>query len=150
MGRLVADVQPDLVIISLGANEMSNTDPPAHARAVRRIVEAVGGRPCVWVSPPTWGPDTGILDVIRENSAPCRYFDSDDVIKVPIPRQRDHVHPNIQGGAIWADGFWQWLLQERDPGGVGPDGAKQPWLLRPSPSGEHMARSHGAAHAPRG
>jgi lysophospholipase L1-like esterase len=139
--RLIADIQPDLVLINLGANEMSNIDPPSHAPAVRRIVAAIAPRPCVWVSPPTWGPNTGILNVIRENSAPCRFFDSDHLVKGPIPRQRDGIHPSVEGGAIWAEAFWMWLIQERDPSGIGPDAAKRPWLLKPGPAAEHTRPS---------
>src|SRR5262249_5473361 len=103
MELLVANFQPDLVIITLGANEVSNTDPPAHAYAVRRIVKGIAGRPCVWVAPPLWRKDTGILDVIRENSAPCRFFDTDAIVTTPIAKQRDKIHPNAEGGATWAE-----------------------------------------------
>jgi hypothetical protein len=139
---LVANTQPDLVIINLGANEFQNTDPPAHAPAIRRIVKAIGSRPCVWVSPPSWRKDTGITDVIRESSAPCRFFDSDALVSQPIPRQGDHIHPSEAGGAIWAEAFWSWLTAERAPAGEGPEGGKRsPWLLRPSPPEEHKARA---------
>jgi hypothetical protein len=147
MERLVADMQPDLVIINLGANEVANVDPPTHAPAVRRIVAAHGGRPCVWVSPPSWRKDTGITAVIRQNSAPCRYFDSDKLIGQPIPRQSDHIHPTDQGGAVWAEAFWGWLQDQRAPAGDPavpvPAGTKLPppsvWRLKPAAAGEHDA-----------
>ncbi|MBK8259108.1 MAG: SGNH/GDSL hydrolase family protein [Polyangiaceae bacterium] len=143
MELTVANTQPDLVIINLGANEMSNTDPPAHAPAIRRIVKAIGGRPCVWVSPPSWHKDTGILDVIRENSAPCRFFDSDELVKQPIPRQSDKIHPNPEGGALWADTFWKWLQEQRAPQVAVPEGTKppSPWTLKPSPPEEHQPKA---------
>lgn len=151
MERLVKDTQPDLVIINLGANEVSNTDPPTHAPAVRRIVKGVGGRPCVWVSPPLWRKDTGIINVIRENSAPCRFFDSDMLVSQPIPRISDKIHPTPAGGAIWATAFWDWLHEQRAPlgtsgaagngGGSAPAAARQnPWLLKPGPPEEHLPR----------
>ncbi len=142
MDQLVANMQPDLVIINLGANEMQNTNPASHAHAVRRIVKGIGGRPCVWVSPPTWRKDTGILDVIRENSAPCRFFDSDVHVKQPIPRQGDKVHPNKEGGQIWADAFWAWLHEQRAAAEPVPEGAKKPspWKLKPSPAEEHQPK----------
>jgi hypothetical protein len=133
---LVANTQPDLVIINLGANEVANIDPAAHAPAVRHIVSAIGGRPCVWVSPPSWRKDTGIGDVIRKNSAPCRYFDSDKLVTAPIARQGDHIHPTDEGGAVWADAFWSWLQAERAP--VDPAADKSsPWRLKPGAPGEH-------------
>jgi hypothetical protein len=135
---IIANTQPDLVIINLGANEVTNTNPPAHAYAVRRIVKLIGRRPCVWVAPPLWRKDTGIVDVIRENSAPCRFFDTDALVTTPIPRRSDNIHPSIEGGAIWADAFWNWLLAER---AARPAGAPGPWSLRPSPPEEHRPRS---------
>jgi hypothetical protein len=149
MELLVANMQPDLVIINLGANEMSNTNPAAHAPAVRRIVKSIGGRPCVWVSPPTWRKDTGILDVIRENSAPCRFFDSDEHVKQAIPRQSDKIHPNKEGGQIWADAFWAWLQENRAPAEPAPEGMKKPspWKLKPSPEAEHKPKPKPPAEA---
>jgi hypothetical protein len=134
MWKVVADTQPDLVIINLGANEVANTDPSTHASHVRRIVRAIGDRPCVWVSPPLWRKDTGITDVIRENSAPCRFFDSDALVRQPIPRQSDHIHPNEAGGAIWAEAFWAWLSEQREPSA---DSSASRWRLKPAPPEEH-------------
>ena len=134
---LLQNTQPDLVIITLGANEMENTDPPTHAPAVRRIVKFIGARPCVWVTPPSWKKDTGIIDVIRQNTAPCRFFDSDVLVTTPIPRQSDKIHPTKQGGEIWASAFWSWLHAQRLPAGE----AKNPWALRPGPPEEHQVSS---------
>jgi hypothetical protein len=142
--NVIANTQPDLVIINLGANEVANIDPPAHAPAVRHIVAAIKGRPCVWVSPPSWRKDTGIQDVIRQNSAPCRYFDSDKLVTEPIPRQKDHIHPTDEGGAIWADAFWSWLQAERaplDPAEASQTPRPSPWRLKPSTKEEHEPRS---------
>lgn len=137
MDRLVADTQPDLVIINLGANEVANTDPAAHAPAIRRIVAAVGSRPCVWVSPPSWRKDTGITEVMRVNSKPCRFFDTDKIVTQPISRQKDNIHPNEAGGAIWADAFWAWLQEQRAPDD-GEGKKRRPWLLLPAPPEEHQ------------
>lgn len=144
--RLVSDTQPDLVIINLGANEVANTDPPAHAPAVRKIVKAIGDRPCVWVAPPLWRKDTGITEVIRENSAPCRFYDSTALVTKPIPRQGDHIHPNDEGGAIWADAFWSWLNEQREAASP-PEGKLRPWRLRAAPADEHSAPAKKAGDA---
>jgi lysophospholipase L1-like esterase len=138
MDLLVANTQPDLVIVNLGANEFTNTDPPAHAPAIRRIVKSIGNRPCVWVSPPSWRKDTGITEVIRQNTAPCRFFDSDALVKTPIPRQGDKIHPSEAGGAMWAEVFWSWLNEQRAPA---EDGVIKgsPWRLLPAPPEEHHA-----------
>lgn len=140
MDRLVADMQPDLVLINLGANEVQNVDPAAHAPAVRRIVASIGDRPCVWISAPSWRKDTGINDVIRENSAPCRFFDSDKLVTAPIPRQADHIHPNEEGGAVWAEAFWAWLETQRAAAVEGEKGKHSPWRLKPAGPDEHRPR----------
>lgn len=144
MDRLVSDMQPDLVLITLGANEVANVDPAAHAPAIRRIVTSIGGRPCVWISPPSWRKDTGIIEVIRQHSAPCRFFDSDRLVTQPIARQADKIHPNEQGGAVWAEAFWSWLQDQRAPAGTpAPEikGKKSPWLLKTAPPEEHLTAS---------
>jgi hypothetical protein len=148
MAKVVADTQPDLVIINLGANEVSNTDPSTHASHVRRIVRAIGDRPCVWVAPPLWRKDTGITEVIRKNSAPCRFFDTDALVTRPIPRQSDRIHPNEAGGAIWAEAFWSWLSEQRAAPENGParglpdappagTSKASRWRLKPAPPEEH-------------
>lgn len=136
MDELVANTQPHLVIVTLGANEVANTDPPAHAPAIRRIVKAIGNRPCVWVLPPRWRKDTGIFDVIRDNSAPCRFFDTDVHVKDPIARRGDKIHPTPEGGETWAAGFWTWLMAERAPASEAPN----PWLLKAPPSDERAPK----------
>jgi hypothetical protein len=141
MELVVANTQPDLVLITLGANEVGNVNPAAHAYAVRNLVRAIGGRPCVWVSPPLWRKDTGIIEVIRENSAPCRFFDSDALVHEPIPRGSDHIHPTPEGGAIWADAFWSWLQAERAREPVVVGGKRRPWALVPAPPEEHAPRA---------
>ena len=46
--RLLARHDPDLVLITLGANELEIGDPAQRVRNIRRIVSIVEGRPCVW------------------------------------------------------------------------------------------------------
>ncbi|MRG96014.1 SGNH/GDSL hydrolase family protein [Polyangium spumosum] len=139
LAKLVGDYHPDLVIINLGANEVSLTDPEARADAVERLVKIVADRPCVWVSPPLWRKDTGIIEVFRKHTSPCRFFDS-DAVAGPISRQPDGIHPDAAGGAAWAEAFFKWLLAERAPapkeGEALPKGsgrhAVNPWRLRPT------------------
>jgi lysophospholipase L1-like esterase len=122
--KYVANYNPDLVLITLGANEIEIPDPPQRAGAIRRLIRAVGNKPCVWISPPLWKPDTGLLGVIRQNAAPCRYLDSDAVVH-DLPRGRDKIHPSTEGREIWADAVLAWLIASRDPSGASA------WTLRP-------------------
>ena len=118
--------RPSLVIITLGANEMEITNPEQRAGAVKRLVGKLGGRPCVWVIPPLWKPDTGIFDVIRANAAPCRILESDEVVK-NLTRQKDNIHPNDPAREIWADAVLAWLARERE------GTPERPWQLRAAP-----------------
>ncbi len=120
--------RPSLVLVTLGANEVDMPVPGAHARAVETISRAIGrsGASCVWISPPTWKKDTGILQVIHDHCAPCLFADSDAIFGglAPDERQPDGIHPNRRGGARWAAAFWGWLTDHRDAG-------RGPWALVP-------------------
>lgn len=116
--------KPDLVIITLGANELFIPKPESRADAVRAIVKKIGSRPCVWVTPPPWKGQTGILDIIRDNASPCLFFDSEAAVSEPIARQKDKIHPSLHGGRVWGNAFWAWLEEHRDP-------ERGPWALRP-------------------
>jgi hypothetical protein len=119
---------PALVLVTLGANEVEMPVPAEHAGAVeviaRKIVEAHAA--CVWITPPMWKKDTGILQVIHDHSAPCLFFDSDAVLGGlgADERQHDRIHPSDKGGARWANALWGWLLDHRDPESSG-------WALVP-------------------
>lgn len=154
LSRLVGDYHPDLVIITLGANEVTLTDPWARADAVTRLVKIVGDTPCVWVTPPLWRKDTGIIEVIKQRAKPCLVFDS-DAIAGAIARQPDSIHPSSAGGAKWAEAFWTWLLEHRAPPPVQgehlPKGsgrhAVNPWRLRRAPNDVEVTNTQETASA---
>jgi lysophospholipase L1-like esterase len=119
---------PSLVLVTLGANEVDMPVPGAHARAVEAISRTISrtGAACVWISPPTWKKDTGILQVIHDHCAPCLFADSDAITGglAANERQPDGIHPNRRGGARWAEAVWGWLSAHRDP-------SRGPWALVP-------------------
>jgi lysophospholipase L1-like esterase len=125
--KFVSSYRPDLVLITLGANEIEIPKPEERIKPIKHLVSTLGGRPCVWILPPLWKPDTGLLKVIRENVAPCRYLDSNMLVH-DLPRGRDKIHPNAEGRQIWAKVVFDWLAKER----VGSP--TQPWALKPEPS----------------
>lgn len=100
LDNLLALHKPDVVIIALGANEVFLPSPEAVAPRVRSIVQKVAPRSCLWVSPPLWKGETGIVDVERKNSTPCGFFDSGGI---PVERAKDGIHPTPKGGSDWAD-----------------------------------------------
>lgn len=116
---------PDLVLITLGANELLIPDPSQRAPTIHRLVRRLGGRPCVWVAPPLWaGARPDLLETIREACAPCVYLDSSALVP-DLERMRDHIHPSMQGRKIWAKAVLDWLKEHRDPHGA------RPWEMRP-------------------
>ncbi|NLE85768.1 MAG: hypothetical protein GX607_05165 [Myxococcales bacterium] len=132
--KLLANYNPDLVIISLGGNEVTMPNPGARASAIRRIVQMVGDRPCLWIGTPKWEarPHTGILDVIRENSGSCHYIDTDALVPnlEPLP---DGIHPTFNERRRWARAMIRWLEHNRDPDGPLPWSIKEPQELPPEP-----------------
>jgi hypothetical protein len=63
---------------------------------------------------------TGILDVIRENCAPCRYVDTNALVPGLKPAS-DGIHPTIPERRRWAKLMIRWMQHNRDPHG------KRPW-----------------------
>lgn len=101
--ELIARHKPDIVIITLGTNDVFVPYPAAMANNVQNIVKRVGARECYWMGPPTWKPDTGIVQVIKDNAAPCKFYDSSNL---KLQRAGDGIHPTDRGGADWASSFW--------------------------------------------
>jgi len=119
----VRKYNPDLVLITLGGNEIEIVNPEQRAGAIHRLIKKLDGRPCVWIAPPLWKPDTGLMEVIRKNAAPCRYMDTNRIISA-MERGPDKIHPSTPAREAWADVVYAWLLRERAPQ------AEKPWTLR--------------------
>ena len=64
----------------------------------------LSGKPCVWIGPPVWSVQKGIVEIERDNSPPCEFFDSSNL---KLERQWDKIHPNTKGGATWAAAVWE-------------------------------------------
>ncbi len=124
----VRQYKPDLVLITLGANELKIVKPEQRIHAIKKLVSELGGRPCVWVGVPLWsGAHNDLLNVIRDNAKPCRFLDSTRLFP-DMPRVHDHIHPTMNARAEWAKRVIDWLARERVP-----DGDK-PWQLEPAPA----------------
>jgi lysophospholipase L1-like esterase len=144
LDELYAGFRPSLFLVTLGANDLSYPNPEQRTSLVKKIVGKMRGTPCVWISIPLW-PEapTAMADMFRRESAPCRYFDS-TAMSAAISRQKDGRHPDANGGAVWAEAVWNWIMAERDP-------SRGYWALRPAPEGEHgvaSPASSGSASTP--
>jgi len=113
--------RPDLVIITLGGNELAMFNPAGRASAIKALVNSVGKRPCIWVAAPLWPKaiNTGLLDVIKANCAPCTFVDTNAMIKLEVLKG-DGIHPTIPERARWARFMIDWLRYNRDPAGPLP------------------------------
>lgn len=135
--------RPVLFLITLGANE-TKAPPKSRVASVKRLIKSLRGTPCVWVGFPIWKDEpTGLNEMIKRESAPCRYFDS-DAIADKIPRNKDKIHPTKAGSALWAELFYTWLKAQRDEKGEGY------WALKPAAPGEHGDGPSSVGKAPAG
>jgi lysophospholipase L1-like esterase len=122
----LAQHDPDLILISLGTNELQITEPERRAKTIRRLVSRLEGRPCVWIAPPHLDAgDNGLRDIIRANCAPCGYMNTDAVYE-DMPRVSDKIHPTMAAREEWARRVIDWLAEHRQAAG------DQPWALDPA------------------
>jgi acyl-CoA thioesterase-1 len=98
--ELLRTHEPDVVIITLGTNDTDVPYPEVYAKHVANIAKRVAPRECWWMGPPKESP---VNKVIKENSAPCKFFDSSTL---KLDRTKDGIHPNDKGGGQWANEFW--------------------------------------------
>ncbi len=109
--KMLATHNPDLVLITLGANDVFLPAPQRVARNVASIAKKTAGRKCFWIGPPVWKKDTGVVDVIRENCAPCIFYDSSSL---KLERRADGIHPDDKGGETWAKAFFDFYKTQPD------------------------------------
>jgi lysophospholipase L1-like esterase len=102
--KLMKKYDPDLVLLTLGANDVFDKHPEYMIRYIDAIVKTVGERDCYWIGPPLWKGDAGLNAVIRDHAAPCVFYDSSHLT---LQRAGDGIHPTDKGGAVWADAFWE-------------------------------------------
>jgi len=124
--KAISGYDPDLVLITLGANELEIPVPEQRVGPIQRLIQSLGDRPCVWILPPLWKRDTGLMQVIKDNAQPCQVLDSSQLVPT-LPRGPDHIHPSREGRVIWATAVFEWLKQAREPAGP------RAWSLRGGP-----------------
>jgi lysophospholipase L1-like esterase len=115
--KYISDFHPDLVLVTLGANELGIGAPEQRAHAIHKLVNTIGDVPCVWIGPALWpGAHTQLLKVVEDNCAPCRYLDSTAFLP-NLARAKDGIHPSTAAREEWAQFVVQWLTTHRDPQG---------------------------------
>ncbi|MCS7153868.1 MAG: SGNH/GDSL hydrolase family protein [Bacteroidia bacterium] len=92
--------RPTYILISLGSNELFVKNLQRRMAYFNRIMEMVGSIPVVWIGPPAWREDEGIIDSLRNRMGPGRYFSSERLI---MQRISDGAHPTPREAYRWAD-----------------------------------------------
>jgi len=101
ISKLIKETRPDLILLSLGANDVYETRPEVMAPYIAKIAKMTSGIDCYWIGPPIWKDEyKRIVPVLRDNAAPCTFFDSSDV---QMQRKKDGIHPDEKGGEAYAD-----------------------------------------------
>jgi lysophospholipase L1-like esterase len=111
LGLLLARVKPEIVIITLGTNDVYIPSPDMFIPHIKSIIKKIGDRECYWIGPISLSKkDTGIVETLRANVAPCVFFDSSEL---EIARAGDRIHPTDKGGGVWAEAFWEAMKEAR-------------------------------------
>lgn len=124
--------KPDVVVISVGGNELAMVDPTPRVPDIEKLIKIMGETPCVWIRVPTWEAkgwkENDLPELIRTHSSPCRFYDSNKH-SAGLPRGSDHIHPTAEGQKIWARQIFEWMKVERDP-------SSDKFKFKPRPSDE--------------
>lgn len=105
--KYIAQLRPDYIFISLGANELFVSDIARKRDAyVKQIISDIDTIPYVWIGPPNWKPDTGINDLIGANTPRGTFFVSNGM---HFDRSKDGAHPTRQSAAQWMDSVARWM-----------------------------------------
>jgi len=99
-------IQPDYVMLCLGANELYVRDLPKREQYISTIIQKLGACPFVWIGPSNWTCDTGINDLIRSKVGEDRFFDSRNF---ELERAEDRIHPTRMAAIQWMDSIAQWM-----------------------------------------
>jgi hypothetical protein len=100
--------RPDVIFFVVGANETHYVAPDL-VHNIKAIVAQISTKPCVILGPPIWDWQAGIVDILRANAGRCAFIDS---THMTLKRQKDGMHPSLEGGATWASAAWTATIDE--------------------------------------
>lgn len=104
--------KPDLVLVTIGANEMFITDILTQRQPyIEDMLQQIGTVPSLWIGPPNWRDDSGINDLIKKNVGQHRFFLSKGL---PFKRQSDGAHPTRASSDMWMDSVAYWIMHKSD------------------------------------
>jgi hypothetical protein len=104
LAELLRWKNPDVVLLTLGMNNLTAARPDDYEIDVRSIVTQVGDRRCWWIGPLSISrPEKGLIAMLARSTAPCEWTNS---YPLDIERQPDQLHPTQAGASHWADAIW--------------------------------------------
>ena len=110
LAEIIEEQSPDAVIVSLGMNEMFESNPSRFQEDLDKIVNAIGEKPFLWIGPPSWPGHSEGIDFnnwLAENLGEGNFFSS---IDLDLPRQsKSNPHPTRQGIEKWIDEVIVWM-----------------------------------------
>lgn len=113
---IIREQSPDAIIVSLGMNELFETNPEKNLRqALDNLKRDFDGIPFLWIGPPSWPdhPEGKLLnDWLQAELGQRNYFRSSDL---EIPRQsKSNPHPDKDGIRVWIDEVTKWIPDNTD------------------------------------
>lgn len=112
LGKYLAEVKPDFVIVSLGSNEMELKNFDRRIPEVQKIAAALDTIPYIWVGPPLWKEDKGLYSMLESALPKGVVFKTENV---EIERGPDRIHPTRSGAGVWADTLMNWIKTSYHP-----------------------------------
>lgn len=111
MSRIIKELNPDLIMMSLGMNELLEPNPQGRLqKPVDKILETVGDIPFVWIGPPSWpGKGEGPLlnNWLEQQLGSNRFYRS---TALNLERQSPkNPHPTKVGISKWVDDVVKWI-----------------------------------------
>lgn len=129
LAHAVARYNPDAVFVSLGLNELFETNPEKRLRkSMDSIKKAIGDVPVIWIGPLSWpGKNMGnnLNSWLADEMGEGHYFDS---FGLSLSRQgKNNPHPTREASIKWMDAVVGWLQTDgaiKLPGYESPAGEK--------------------------
>ncbi len=107
----IAEYQPDLVIFTMGANELFTPVSPQRVGQVKSLITQFGTAEYIWVGPPNWKPDWGTDSLFQAQVGSAHYFVSKNLL---LDRRKDGAHPTAAASEEWARVIVDWINQNPD------------------------------------
>jgi lysophospholipase L1-like esterase len=136
IGPALAASTPNVVLVSLGANDFKRNDPENVQTGVTALVSKIraAGARVLWIAPLSepFSDSVGTLGMWKQAVGEDWY----DSSLLHLPRSGDGIHSTPAGYAAWAQMVWQWMGGRLGAGSVagldGPSATRVPheWLKR--------------------